>query len=117
MDGRILGPGLLQFKEFCFYSVRIHSLHCPKCVGNNHLFTCAGLLLVGSATNNSGLIQLGVNIILPGTGFTLAVLILIFMIAITAFGTRIYTSINRFAFSVLHAIILALFLIALDDNI
>jgi APA family basic amino acid/polyamine antiporter len=110
--GRILGPRAASIQGILFLFSQIIAFIALNAWGIITYSLAQAFFAFGIATNNSGLIQLGVNITSPGTGFTLAVLILIFMIAITAFGTRIYTSINRFAFSI-YAIILALFLIAL----
>ncbi len=110
--GRILGPRAASIQGILFLFSQIIAFIALNAWGIVAYSLAQGFFAFGISTKNPGLTALGVNITAPGTGFTLGVIILIAMIAITAFGTRVYTSINRFAFSI-YAIILALFIIAL----
>lgn len=110
--GRILGPRTAAVMAILFLFSQIIAFISLNAWGIISYSLAQGFFAFGISTGNQGLTSLGVNITAPINGFLLGVLILVVMTLITVFGTRVYTTINRFAFAI-YAIILALFLVAL----
>jgi amino acid transporter len=110
--GRILGPRVATIMGLLFLFSQIIAFIALNAWGIISYSLAQAFLAFGISTKNAGLTSLGVSLVSPATGFSLAVIILIVFTAITVFGTRVYTTINRFSF-VIYAIILALFIIAL----
>jgi basic amino acid/polyamine antiporter, APA family len=110
--GRILGPRAATIMGLLFLFSQIIAFIALNAWGIISYSLAQAFLAFGVSTKNAGLTSLGAGLVSPATGFSLAVIILIIFTAITVFGTRVYTTINRFSFAI-YAIILALFIIAL----
>lgn len=110
--GRILGPRAATIMGLLFLFSQIIAFIALNAWGIISYSLAQAFLALGVSTKNTGLISVGVGLVSPATGFSLAVIILIIFTAITVFGTRVYTTINRFSFAI-YAVILAMFIIAL----
>jgi amino acid transporter len=110
--GRIIGPIAASVMAILFLFSQIIAFIALNAWGIISYSLAQAFFAFGISTGNSGLTSLGVSLTAPATGFTLGVIILVILTAITVFGTRVYTTINRFSFAV-YALTLLFFIVAL----